>query len=332
MLGYFIRRMFYMVVILALVSVVSFYIVNLPPGSWIESYRLELIAESGTAANEAELEYLTKRYGLDQPLYIQYLRWIVPIVTEWDFGQSFEWQQPVWGLIRERLLLTMIISIASILFIYAVSIPIALYSATRQYSVGDYFFSFVGLIGLATPNFLLALVFMVVMLRVFGISPGGLFSPEYLRQSWSLAKFWDMLKHLPVPVIVIGTAGTASLIRVLRAQLLDELQKQYVNTARSKGVAEWRLILKYPFRMAVNPILSTIGNLLPAIVSGSAIVSIVLGLPTTGPLLLRSLIAQDTYAASSMLMMLSFLTIIGVFVSDLLLMWLDPRIRYERTN
>ena len=205
MLGYFIRRMFYMVVILALVSVVSFYIVNLPPGSWIESYRLELIAESGTAANEAELEYLTKRYGLDQPLYIQYLRWIVPIVTEWDFGQSFEWQQPVWGLIRERLLLTMIISIASILFIYAVSIPIALYSATRQYSVGDYFFSFVGLIGLATPNFLLALVFMVVMLRVFGISPGGLFSPEYLRQSWSLAKFWDMLKHLPVPVIVIGT-------------------------------------------------------------------------------------------------------------------------------
>ena len=321
-----------MVVILALVSVVSFYIVNLPPGSWIESYRLELIAESGAAANEAELEYLTRRYGLDQPLHIQYVRWIVPVVTEWDFGQSFEWRQPVWGLIRERLLLTMIISVASILFIYAVSIPIALYSATRQYSVGDYFFSFVGLIGLATPNFLLALVFMVVMVRVFGISPGGLFSPEYLRESWSLAKFWDMVKHLPVPVIVIGTAGTASLIRVLRAQLLDELQKQYVNTARSKGVAEWRLILKYPFRMAVNPILSTIGNLLPAVVSGSAIVSIVLGLPTTGPLLLRALIAQDTYAASSMLMMLSFLTIIGVFISDLLLMWLDPRIRYERTN
>ena len=321
-----------MFVILALVSVVSFYIVNLPPGSWIESYRLELIAESGTTANEAELEYLTKRYGLDQPLHIQYIRWIVPVVTEWDFGQSFEWKQPVWNLIRERLLLTMIISTASILFIYAVSIPIALYSATRQYSIGDYFFSFVGLIGLATPNFLLALVFMVVMLRVFGISPGGLFSPEYLRESWSLAKFWNMMKHLPVPVIVIGTAGTASLIRVLRAQLLDELQKQYVNTARSKGVAEWRLILKYPFRMAVNPILSTIGNLLPAIVSGSAIVSIVLGLPTTGPLLLRSLIAQDTYAASSMLMMLSFLTIIGVFISDLLLMWLDPRIRYERTN
>lgn len=332
MLGYFIRRIAYMVVILALVSVVSFYIVNLPPGSWIESYRLELLAEGGTNANEAELEYLTKRYGLDQPLYIQYVRWIVPVVTRWDFGQSFEWKQPVWGLIKERLLLTMIISTASILFIYAVSIPIALYSATRQYSVGDYFFSFVGLIGLATPNFLLALVFMVVMLRVFGISPGGLFSPEYLRAPWSLAKFWDMMQHLPVPIIVIGTAGTASLIRVLRAQLLDELQKQYVNTARSKGVAEWRLILKYPFRMAVNPILSTIGNLLPAVVSGSAIVSIVLGLPTTGPLLLRSLIAQDTYAAASMLMMLSFLTVIGVFISDLLLMWLDPRIRFERTN
>ncbi len=229
-------------------------------------------------------------------------------------------------------MLTMIISGASILFIYAVSIPIALYSATRQYSIGDYVFSFMGLIGLATPNFLLALVFMIVMLKVFGVSPGGLFSPEYLRESWSLAKFWDMVKHLPVPVIVVGTAGTAELIRILRGLLLDELEKQYVKTARAKGVSEWRLIIKYPFRMALNPVLSTIGNLLPAIVSGSAIVSVVLGLPTTGPLLLRSLIAQDTYAASSMLMMLGVLTVLGIFISDLLLMWLDPRIRYERAN
>ena len=332
MLGYFLRRIGYMAIVLILVSVVSFYIVNLPPGSWIESYALELIAEGGDIADQAELDFLTRRYGLDRPLHIQYVRWIVPVVTQGDFGQSFEWQQPVWGLIRERLLLTMVISTASIIFIYAVSIPIALYSATRQYSLGDYFFSFLGLIGLATPNFLLALVFMIVLLKVFGFSPGGLFSPEYLREPWSLAKFWDLVKHLPVPVIVVGTAGTAGLIRVLRGLLLDELEKQYVKTARAKGVSEWRLILKYPFRMALNPVLSTIGNLLPAIVSGSAIVSVVLGLPTTGPLLLRALIAQDTYAASSMLMMLGVLTVVGVFISDLLLMWLDPRIRYERAN
>lgn len=332
MLGYFLRRIGYMAIVLVLVSAVSFYIVNLPPGSWIESYALELIAEGGDIADQAELDFLTRRYGLDRPLHIQYLRWIVPVVTQGDFGQSFEWQQPVWGLIRERLLLTMVISGASILFIYAVSIPIALYSATRQYSFGDYLFSFLGLIGLATPNFLLALVFMIVLLKVFGFSPGGLFSPEYLREPWSLAKFWDLVKHLPVPVIVVGTAGTAGLIRVLRGLLLDELEKQYVKTARAKGVSEWRLILKYPFRMALNPVLSTIGNLLPAIVSGSAIVSVVLGLPTTGPLLLRALIAQDTYAASSMLMMLGALTVVGVFISDLLLMWLDPRIRYERAN
>jgi peptide/nickel transport system permease protein len=324
--------MFYMVIVLILVSAVSFYIVNLPPGSWIESYALELIAEGGDIADQAELDFLTRRYGLDKPLHIQYLRWIGPVLTEGDFGQSFEWQQPVWNLIRERLLLTMVISGASILFIYAVSIPIALYSATRQYSLGDYVFSFMGLIGLATPNFLLALVFMIVMLKVFGVSPGGLFSPEYLRAPWSLARFWDMVKHLPVPVIVVGTAGTAELIRILRGLLLDELEKQYVKTARAKGVSEWRLIIKYPFRMALNPVLSTIGNLLPAIVSGSAIVSVVLGLPTTGPLLLRALITQDTYAASSMLMMLGALTVFGIFISDLLLMWLDPRIRYERAN
>jgi peptide/nickel transport system permease protein len=291
-----------------------------------------LIAEGGDIADQAELDFLTRRYGLDKPLHIQYLRWIGPVLTEGDFGQSFEWQQPVWNLIRERLLLTMVISGASILFIYAVSIPIALYSATRQYSLGDYVFSFMGLIGLATPNFLLALVFMIVMLKVFGVSPGGLFSPEYLRAPWSLARFWDMVKHLPVPVIVVGTAGTAELIRILRGLLLDELEKQYVKTARAKGVSEWRLIIKYPFRMALNPVLSTIGNLLPAIVSGSAIVSVVLGLPTTGPLLLRALITQDTYAASSMLMMLGALTVFGIFISDLLLMWLDPRIRYERAN
>jgi len=328
---YIVKRFVYMIVVLALVSVLSFYIINLPPGSWIENYALQLAAE-GTISDQSELEFLTTRYGLDQPLHIQYLRWIVPVITRGDFGQSFEWRQPVWTLIQERLFLTVVISLASVIFVYLVSIPIALYSATHQYSAGDYFFSFIGLIGLATPNFLLALVFMVVMLRVFGVTPGGLFSPEYLRAPWSMAKFLDLLSHLPVPVIVVGTAGTAGLIRVLRSQLLDEFQKQYVITARAKGVQETRLILKYPFRMALNPVISGIGGLLPSIVSGSAIVSIVLGLPTTGPLLLRALIAQDTYAAASMLMMLSFLTVIGVFISDMLLIWLDPRIRFERAN
>jgi peptide/nickel transport system permease protein len=320
-----------MILVLALVSLLSFYLINLPPGSWIENYALQLEAE-GTLTDQSELDFLTKRYGLDQPLYMQYVHWIVPLITQGDFGQSFEWKQPVWSLIQERLFLTVVISLSSILFVYVVSIPIALYSAINQYSLGDYVFSFVGLIGLATPNFLLALVFMVLMLRVFNVTPGGLFSPEYLRAPWSIAKFLDLLSHLPVPVIVVGTAGTAGLIRVLRSQLLDEFQKQYVITARAKGVREGRLILKYPFRMALNPIISGIGGLLPSIVSGSAIVSIVLGLPTTGPLLLRALIAQDTYAAASMLMMLSFLTVIGVFISDLLLMWLDPRIRFEKAN
>ena len=331
MKNYFFKRVFYMIIVLLLVSIASFYIVNLPPGSWIETYAIEL-DNSGEMVDESELLYLTERYGLDKPIHIQYIKWIIPILSAGDFGQSFEWQKPVWSLIKERLLLTMIISFTSLLFIYLVSIPIALYSATHQYSFLDYFFTFLGLIGLAIPNFLLALILMIGLMNFFDFSPGGLFSPEYLRAEWSLLKFLDLLKHLPVPVIVIGTAGTAGIIRILRSLLLDELEKQYVITARAKGVREWKLILKYPFRMALNPILSTVGTLFPTIVSGSAIVSIVLGLPTTGPLLLRALIAQDTYAASSMLMMLGVLTVIGIFVSDILLMILDPRIRYEKSN
>ena len=313
MVNYFLKRVFYMIIVLLLVSIASFYIVNLPPGSWIETYAIEL-DNSGEMVDESELLYLTERYGLDKPIHIQYIKWIIPILSAGDFGQSFEWQKPVWSLIKERLLLTMIISFTSLLFIYLVSIPIALYSATHQYSFLDYFFTFLGLIGLAIPNFLLALILMIGLMNFFDFSPGGLFSPEYLRAEWSLLKFLDLLKHLPVPVIVIGTAGTAGIIRILRSLLLDELEKQYVITARAKGVREWKLILKYPFRMALNPILSTVGTLFPTIVSGSAIVSIVLGLPTTGPLLLRALIAQDTYAASSMLMMLGVLTVIGIFL------------------
>lgn len=330
MTGYIVRRLVYMFLVLALVSVVAFAIINLPPGSWIENYAMQL-ASSGTLPDQSELDFLEHRYGLDQPLLEQYAHWIVPLVTQGDFGFSFEWQQPVWTLIADRLLLTIIVSLASLVFVYAVSIPIALYSATHQYSIGDYVFSFLGVIGLATPSFMLALVFMVIMLRVFNVSPGGLFSPEYLNAPWSWGRFVDLLIHLPVPVIVIGVSGTAAVIRILRSQLLDEFQKQYVVTARAKGVREMRLILKYPFRMALNPIISNIGTVLPAIVSGSTIVAIVLGLPMVGPLLLRSIVAQDTYVAASILLLLSVMTIIGVFIADMLLMWLDPRIRFEKS-
>ena len=308
MLSFVARRLVYMVVVLALISLVSFYIINLPPGSWIETYAYQL-ESSGSPASAAQLDYIRQRYGLDQPLFAQYLRWIVPIVTSLDFGFSFEWQQPVGVLIGDRLL----------------------YSATHQYSLSDYVVSFLGVIGLATPSFLLALVLLVFSARVFGVTPTGLLSPEYMTAPWTAAKWLDLLVHLPVPVIVVGLAGTAATIRILRSQLLDEFHKQYVTTARAKGLTERKLLLKYPFRMALNPIVSTMGTLLPSIVSGSTIVAIVLGLPTIGPLLLRAIVAQDTYVAASCLMMLGAMTVIGVFLSDILLMLLDPRVRMERS-
>ena len=331
MLSYIVRRIAYMLVILFLVSVVCFYIINLPPGSFIETYATQLEA-AGSPATQAQLDYLTVRYGLDQPLFVQYWSWIVPLVTQGDWGYSFEWQQPVWTLVADRLWLTIIVSVISLVFVYAVSIPVALYSATHQYSVGDYFFSFLGIIGLAVPNFLLALLLLVFSARVFGVTPTGLFSPEFINAPWSWAKFGDLMLHMPVPVIVVGLAGTAANIRILRSQLLDEFQKQYVVTARAKGVPERRLILKYPFRVALNPLISAAGHLLPDIVSGSTIVAIVLGLPTIGPLLLRAIVAQDTFVAASCLMLLGVLTVIGVVMSDILLTLLDPRVRMSRAN
>jgi len=331
MASYIIRRLIYMMITLVLVSIVSFVIINLPPGSFIETYATQLEA-SGSPANAAQLQFLTERYGLDQPLWRQYLNWIVPLVTRGDFGYSFEWQQPVWNLISERLMLTIVVSLVAIIFVYAVSIPVALYSATHQYSIGDYAFSFLGIIGLAVPNFLLALVLLVASTALFGVTPTGLFSPQYMNAPWSWDKFVDLLVHLPVPVIVVGLSGTAATIRVLRSQLLDEFQKQYVITARAKGVAERRLIIKYPFRVALNPIISTVGQLLPEIVSGSTIVAIVLGLPTIGPLLLRAIVAQDTFVSASSLLMLGAMTVVGVVISDILLTLIDPRVRMTRAN
>jgi len=328
MLFYIFRRFLYMVVILLVVSVVAFIIIQLPPGDYLTSYLMKLQA-TGQTANKAEIASLKKQYGLDLPIYQQYFRWMWKMFHG-NFGKSFQWNKPVTDLIGERLPLTIMISLFTLVFTYAVAIPIGIYSATHQYSVGDYAFTVIGFAGLATPNFLLALILMFMFYKYFGLSVGGLFSREYMEAAWSFGKFVDMLKHLPIPIIVIGTAGTAGLIRVMRGCLLDELRKQYVITARAKGVEERRLLFKYPVRVAINPIISTIGWTLPAIVSGETITAIVLGLPTTGPLLFNALMSQDMYLAGSTVMFLSALTVIGTFISDILLVWIDPRIRYER--
>ena len=317
-----------MLIILVVVSVAAFIIIQLPPGDYLTSHIARLRA-SGQRVDEAQVASLKKQYGLDLPLYIQYFKWVWGMFHG-DFGRSLDLRRRVTELIGERLALTVTISLFTLIFTYAVAIPIGIYSATHQYSIGDYAFTVVGFAGLATPNFLFALILMFLFFKYFGLSVGGLFSVEYARAAWSMGKFVDMLKHLPIPIIVIGTAGTAWLIRVMRGCLLDELKKQYVITARAKGVTEKTLLFKYPVRLAVNPIISTIGWTLPTIISGETITAIVLGLPTTGPLLFQALTSQDMYLAGSIVMLLSFLTVIGTFISDLLLVWIDPRIRYER--
>jgi len=328
MLSYIIRRFLYMIVILLMVSVAAFIIIQLPPGDSLTSYIARLEAE-GTRVGEERIVALKKQFDLDLPIYLQYFKWMRGVLHG-DFGISFTWNKPVNELIGERLMLTITISLFSLVFTYLMAIPIGIYSATHQYSIGDYTFTVIGFAGLAIPNFLLALILMFLFYKYFGLSIGGLFSSRYLMAPWSIDKIVDMLKHLPVPVVVIGTAGAAGLIRIMRGCLLDELRKQYVITARAKGVAERTLLFKYPVRLAINPIISTIGWTLPAIVSGEVIVSIVLGLPTTGPLLFGALMSQDMYLAGSIIMFLGFLTVIGTLISDLLLAWIDPRIRYEK--
>ena len=317
-----------MIVILLLVSVVAFIIIQLPPGDYLSTL-IQNLEASGVTLDEEIIRSLARQYGLDLPIYAQYGKWMWNMLHG-DFGRSFRYNKPVSVLLAERLPMTVTISILTLLFVYIVSIPIGIYSATHQYSAGDYAFTVVGFAGLATPNFLLALILMLLFNKYFGLSPGGLFSLEYQLAPWSIGKIWDMAKHLPIPIIVIGTAGTAGLIRVMRGCLLDELGKQYVITARAKGVAESKLLFKYPVRLAINPIVSTIGWVLPGIVSGETITAIVLSLPTTGPLLYSALIAQDMYVAGSTVMLLAFFTVIGTLLSDVLLVWVDPRIRYEK--
>ncbi len=325
MLQYIARRVVMMIPTLFLVSVVSFTIIQLPPGDYLTTYVSQLAA-MGDLVDESSLQALKDRYGLGQPVYVQYFRWLTNML-QGDFGQSMEWNRPVWGLLWERLPLTFVLSLATLLLTWLIAFPIGVYSAVKQYSVGDYIATFLGFLGLATPDFLLALVLMWVFFAFFNQSVGGLFSPEFANAPWSLAKVWDLAKHLAIPMIVLGASGTASLIRIMRANLLDELHKPYVVTARSKGLSETRLLLKYPVRAALNPFISTAGWYLPSLVSGSTIVAVVLSLPITGPLLLRALLSQDMYLAGSFIFMLSALTIFGTLISDILLAWLDPRIR-----
>ena len=280
----------------------------------------------GSAITMEEAAALRQAYGLDEPLLVQYVKW-VSLVARGEFGVSFEFGRPVVEVIGDRLWLTILLSIGAIIVTWGIALPIGIYSAVRQYSWGDYFFTFVGFIGLAVPNFLLALIVMYLAFRWFGLNVGGLFSADFELAPWSAAKVWDLTKHLPLPVLILALSGTAQLVRIMRANLLDELRRPYVVTARAKGLPERRVILKYPVRAALNPFASTIGYLLPFVVSGSIIVSVVLSLPTVGPLLLRSLVSQDMLLASSIILLLGVLTVVGTFLSDLLLMWIDPKIR-----
>lgn len=328
MFQFIVKRILWAIPTLFVISLVSFVVIQLPPGDFLTAYIAQL-EEQGDTVDMATIEILRERYGLNEPFYVQYFLWIKGIVLEGDFGQSFEYNQPVSALIWERLALTVVISGCTLIFIWIVAIPIGVYSATHQYSFFDYLLTFIGFVGRATPNFMLALVLLWIGFAYLDVDVSGLFSPEFRGQPWSLAKVIDMIKHLWVPIIVLGTGGTAGLIRTMRANTLDELPKPYVDTARAKGVSETRLIWKYPVRVSLNPFISGIGYVLPALISGSVITSIVLNLPTTGPLFYDSLLNQDMYLAGSFVLLLSSLTVIGTLISDILLAWVDPRIRYQ---
>jgi peptide/nickel transport system permease protein len=328
MLTFILRRILILIPLLLVISVISFAIIQLPTGDYM-TYYIQRLKASAQEIDEAEVARLTRLYGLDQPIVVQYFRWIGNIVLEGDLGYSFGWNAPVREIIGERILLTMVITLITILFSWAVAVPIGIFSATHQYSFFDYFWTFIGFIGLATPGFLIALVAVWLLFSKFNLSVIGLFSSKFAEAAWSIPKVLDLLSHVWVPMVILGLAGTAGLIRVLRATLLDELNKQYVVTARAKGLPEGRLLFKYPVRVAINPLVSTIGWMLPQIISGEALVAIVMNIPTTGPILVRALMSQDMYLAGSFVLILSTLTVIGTLISDILLALLDPRIRFK---
>jgi peptide/nickel transport system permease protein len=330
MVKYILKRILMMIPTMLAVSLIAFAIIQLPPGDFLTSKVAELEAR-GDTIEEAVLAGLRKRYGLDKPIYVQYWRWISAIVLRGDFGYSFDWLAPVNELIWVRFGLTFALSATSFVFIWAVAFPVGIYSAIRRYSVGDYVATLLGFIGLAVPNFLLALVLMYFSFKTLGQSVGGLFSPEYIDAPWGWEKAFDLVRHLWIPVVIIGLSGTANLIRIMRANLLDELQKPYVTTARAKGLTETKILLKYPVRLALNPFISTLGWMLPQLVSGESITSMVLNLPTTGPLMLHALMTQDMFLAGAFVLLLSSLTVVGTLISDILLAMMDPRIHYQET-
>jgi len=327
MLRYIIGRIFMMVPTLVIISALVFTIIELPPGDYFESYVAELQAQ-GESVNAEQIEALRQEYGFDKPPVVRYFHWVAGMLTG-DFGYSFEYRLPVMDVVGDRLWLTILVSFTTIIFTWLIAFPIGIYSATHQYSWGDYGLTFLGLMGIAVPNFMMALVFMYLANVWFGTSIGHLMDPQYMDQSMSWEKLKSILAHLWIPVVIIGTAGTAGMVRRLRANLLDELQKQYVVTARAKGLHPFKALVKYPLRMALNFFIADIGSILPAIISGAEITAIVLSLETTGPLLIRALKSQDMYLAGSFLMFLAFLTVIGVLISDLALAVLDPRIRLQ---
>ena len=327
MLNYLLRRALYAVMAIWAVSIISFFIINLPPGDYVTSYIAQL-QNTGSIILADEADNLREFYGINRPLYVQYGKWINQI-AHGNLGYSFEFGLPVNDVIGERLILTMILALVTVVFIWIVAIPIGIFSAVQQYSIWDHTFTFFGFIGLAVPDFLLALIMMYMSFVLFDFSIGGLFSPDYVAVGWSLGRVWDLMRHMVIPVIILGTSGTATLIRITRANLLDELRKPYVATARAKGLPEWKLVLKYPVRLALNPAVSLTAYILPFLVSGSIVVSVVLGLPTVGPILLKALVAQDMFLAGAIILIIGWMTVVGTFFSDLLLVLIDPRVRFE---
>jgi peptide/nickel transport system permease protein len=328
MLVYVIKRVLFMIPTLLAISVVSCILIQLPPGDFVTSLAAQM-SQQGDTIDPSTLAQLRASYGLDQPIWVQYWIWISKIMFLGDVGRSFDWDAPVADLLWNRLRMTFILSFTALIVTWLVALPVGIYSAVKKYSIGDYVATFLAFIGLAVPNFLLALILMYLALKFWGVSIDGLFSKKYVDAPWSIEKAADLAQHLVIPVFVLATSHIAALVRIMRANLLDELFKPFVVTARAKGLSEWRLIFKYPVRAALNPFVSTIGWTLPELVSGATVTAIVLNLPTTGPLLLRALIGQDVYLAGAMILMLSVLTVIGTLISDLLLAWLDPRIRYK---
>jgi peptide/nickel transport system permease protein len=329
MLLYIVRRVLMLIPILVLMSMVAFFLIQLPPGDYV-SFRIQQLKMSGVEVSEDEAERLKIQFGLDKPPMARYVWWISGIVLRGNWGWSLQWNKSVNEILQERIPMTVVISLSALLFSWIVAIPIGIYSATHKYSPLDYLFTFLGFIGVATPGFLLALIMAWLLFTKFGFSALGLFSREYLDAPWSIAKFIDLVKHIWLPLILVGLGNTAATIRVVRNNLLDELNKQYVITARAKGLSEWHLLLKYPVRMAINPLLSTVSWVLPSLVSGTVLIDIVLSLQTVGPVLLRATLAQDMYLAGAIVLILSALTVIGALLGDILLVLVDPRIRFGR--